>query len=284
MVKVRNSKLKAAVVLFVSIIVILSVVAGICLYHYIGIPKAVGDKEYKYKVKEISTEYNGITLYGKALIPIMDNEQKFKSVIYAHGANSNYKSDMTTLKSLAKSGVACYTFDFYGWTSKSTGPKGVKWFKGTPKKENDSYVNKVLQQVDDLNAVIKNVKSFDFVDESNIYLLGSSMGGVTVATCAATHTDEIKGIILQYPAIFLNEQAYETGAKYNVSNFKNRVLILQGNNDKIVPDEYSTELCNYYNSENEGQCQMIIYDGQPHVFTGKYKVIAAKDIYNFVKG
>lgn len=38
---------------------------------------------------------------------IGESGQKFKTVIYAHGANSNYKSDMTTLKSLAESGIAC---------------------------------------------------------------------------------------------------------------------------------------------------------------------------------
>ena len=48
--------------------------------------------------------------------------------IYAPGAESDYKADMTTLKSLAMSGVACYVFDFYGWTSRSTGPQGVHWF------------------------------------------------------------------------------------------------------------------------------------------------------------
>lgn len=278
----KNTKMKTVLFIMICIILILTIVAGICLYHFIGIPRCVGDKKYSYKTEKISVEYNGINLFGEALIPIGDSGQKFKTVIYAHGANSNYKSDMTTLKSLAKSGVACYTFDFYGWTSKSTGPKGAKWFKGTPMEDNDAYVNKVLLQVEDLNAVIKKVKTFDFADKDNIYLLGSSMGGVTVATCAATHSGDIKGIILQYPAIFLNEQAYESGAEYNVNNYKNPVLILQGNNDKIVPDRYSTELCNYYNSENKEHCKMIMYDGQPHVFTGKYKVIAAKDIFNFI--
>ena len=278
----KNTKMKTVLFIMICIILILAIVAGICLYHFIGIPRCVGDKKYSYKTEKISVEYNGINLFGEALIPIGVSGQKFKTVIYAHGANSNYKSDMTTLKSLAKSGVACYTFDFYGWTSKSTGPKGAKWFKGTPMEDNDAYVNKVLLQVEDLNAVIEKVKTFDFADKDNIYLLGSSMGGVTVATCAATHSGDIKGIILQYPAIFLNEQAYESEAEYNVDNYKNPVLILQGNNDKIVPDRYSTELCNYYNSENKEHCKMIMYDGQPHVFTGKYKVIAAKDIFNFI--
>jgi len=51
-------------------------------------------------------------LYGKALLP--DGDGPFPTVLYAHGAESDYKADMTTLKSLAMSGVAYYTFDFYG--------------------------------------------------------------------------------------------------------------------------------------------------------------------------
>lgn len=110
----KNKKMKTAFTIIVSIILILAIVAGICLYHFIGISKCVGEKKYSYKTEKISVEYNGINLYGEALIPISDSEQKFKTVIYAHGAESNYKSDITTLKSLAKSGIACYTFDFYG--------------------------------------------------------------------------------------------------------------------------------------------------------------------------
>ena len=60
------------------------------------------------------------------------------------------------------------------------------------------------------------------------------MGGVTVATCATTHSEDIRGIIFQYPAIFLNEQAYEVGAEYDVNRFENPVLLLQRDNDKIV--------------------------------------------------
>jgi len=100
-------KLKTFLVTAVCIAADLTIVAGICLYHYIGIPKWVGEKEYKYRTEKISVEYNGISLYGKSLVPVGESGQKFKTVIYAHGANSNYKSDMTTLKSLAESGIAC---------------------------------------------------------------------------------------------------------------------------------------------------------------------------------
>ena len=64
--------------------------------------------------------------------------------------------------------------------------------------------------------------------------------------------------------------------------FENPVLLLQGDKDKIVAKKYSDKLCEYYNSVNKNHCRMIIYGGQPHVFTGKYKVIAARDIYDFI--
>lgn len=45
----------------------------------------------------------------------------------------------------------------------------------------------------------------------------------------------------------------------------------------------SEELLNHYNKYNKKHAEMITYEGQPHVFTGPYKVKAAEDIYKFIK-
>lgn len=58
----------------------------------------------------------------------------------------------------------------------------------------DAYEKQVLEQVKDLNAVIEKVKTLDFVDTDNTFLLGSFMGGATVATAAVTHSDDIRTI------------------------------------------------------------------------------------------
>ena len=261
------------------IIAILTIITVLCLYRFIGISKCVGEEKYSYKRKTIRVKYDEINLYGQALIPKNDNTQsKFPTVIYAHGADSNYKSDIITLKSLAKSGIACYTFDFYGWTKRSTGPKGRYWFRKVPREGDNSYEQKVLQQVEDLNAVIEAVKEFSFVDEKQMYLLGSSMGGATVAAASVTHTQDIKGIILQYPAMNLVPEAMCAESAYDVHKYGNPVLLLQGTCDEIVPEAMSAQLSAYYSQ----QCKYIIYPGQPHVFSGKYKVIAAEEIYNFI--
>ena len=266
-----------------GVMLILALTAAICLYHYIGISKCVGEKSYNYQKKELHVKYDDIDLYGVALIPESRTQTTFPTVIFAHGAESDYKADMTTLKSLAKSGIACYTFDFYGWTKRSTGPKGVRWFHDVPRGVDNSYEQKVLQQTEDLNAVIEQVKKMDFVDTENIYLLGSSMGGATVASASVTHSKDIKGIVLQYPAINLVPDAMSEDAEHDVRKYENKVLLLQGTKDVIVPQKMSDKLAAYYNAYDTEKCNYIVYEGQPHVFTGKYKVIAAEEIYRFIR-
>ena len=266
-----------------GVMLILALTAAICLYHYIGISKCVGEKSYNYQKKELHVKYDDIDLYGVALIPESRTQTTFPTVIFAHGAESDYKADMTTLKSLAKSGIACYTFDFYGWTKRSTGPKGVRWFHDVPRGVDNSYEQKVLQQTEDLNAVIEQVKKMDFVDTENIYLLGSSMGGATVASASVTHSKDIKGIVLQYPAINLVPDAMLEDAEHDVRKYENKVLLLQGTKDVIVPQKMSDKLAAYYNAYDTEKCNYIVYEGQPHVFTGKYKVIAAEEIYRFIR-
>lgn len=261
---------------------IVAIVAVCCVLHFVGFSECVGSKKYDYTTQEIHVEHDGINLYGKTLVPKGESGAKYPTVIYAHGAESDYKADYTTLKSLAKSGIACYTFDFYGWTSRSTGPKGTKWFKGAPRGVDDAYEKQVLEQVKDLNAVIEKVKTFDFVDTDNIFLLGSSMGGATVATAAVTHSDDIRAIILQYPAINLNPDATVDGAAYDVNKYTRNVLLLQGTTDKIVPLSMSENLYAHYNKYTK-HCVMRVYEGEPHVFTGKYKVIAARAVYEFIQ-
>lgn len=259
----------------------LAVAAFVSIYHFVGFPKVVGETKYSYRTQEIHTVYDGIDLYGVALIPERDG--KLPVIIYAHGAESDYRSDMTTLKSLAMSGIAVYTFDFYGWTDRSTGPQGTHWFQNVPRGVDDAYEQQVLKQVRDLDAVIENVKTFDFVDTENIFLLGSSMGGATVATCAVTHSEDVRAIILQYPAIILNPDAMVEGAELDANRYTPDILILQGTEDVIVPLDVSEALTDYYNTLRPNHAQLVIYEGQPHVFTGKYKVEAAREIYRFVR-
>ena len=279
----KKKKKMAIIISSVGTFALIVAIVAVCFVsHFVGFSECVGSKKYDYTTREVHVEHDGINLYGKALVPKGEKGEKYPTVIYAHGAESDYKADYTTLKSLAKSGIACYTFDFYGWTSRSTGPKGTKWFKGAPRGVDDAYEKQVLEQVKDLNAVIEKVKTFDFVDTDNIFLLGSSMGGATVATAAVTHSEDIRAIILQYPAINLNPDAEVDGATYDANKYMKNVLMLTGTDDKITPLPLVQGLYDHYNKYTK-HATMRVYEGEPHVFTGKYKVIAARAVYEFIQ-
>ena len=127
------------------------------IYYKVGFPKCVGDKKYKFTKKEVHVEHDGINLYGRFLLP--KGDENFPTSIYVHGAESSYKEDKTTLKSLAMSGIAIYTQDFYGWSKKTTGPKSGGYFKKSKKGEN-AYENQVLGLDKDLDAVIGHVDRY----------------------------------------------------------------------------------------------------------------------------
>ena len=275
-----KKKLIIIISIIVSVLIIIAVVVVVLYYYFIGFPRCVGDKEYDYSNEEIHVEHDGINLYGRFLLP--EGDELFPLVVYAHGAESDYKADMTTLKSLAMSGIAAYTFDFYGWSTRTKGPKSGDWFKESDK-DTKAYENQVLEQVKDLDAVVNKVKTFGHIDVNNIYIIGSSMGGATTAASSVNHSNDVKAIILQYPAINLVPEAKVDNAELDVNKFINKVLILQGTSDKIVPLSMSQELLAHYNKYDNEHANMITYDGQPHVFTGPYKVRAAEDIYKFIK-
>ena len=87
--------------------IIITIVVELMIYYKVGFPKCVGDKKYKFTNKEVHVEHDGINLYGRFLLP--KGDENFPTSIYVHGAESSYKEDMTTLKSLAMSGIAIYT-------------------------------------------------------------------------------------------------------------------------------------------------------------------------------
>ena len=276
-----KKKMKVILIIICTVILVLGISVSIAVGHFVGFPECVGEKKTAFHTEEIHVQHDGIDLYGIALIP--DGDGPFPTVIYAHGAESDHKADMTTLKSLTMSGIACYTFDFYGWSTRSTGPQKGDWFKNQPRGVDERYEKQVLEQVKDLNAVIETVKGFNFVDANRLYLLGSSMGGATVAACSVTHSEDIRAIILQFPAINLVPTATVDGGEYDVNQYTPDVLLLQGTEDTIVPQSMSDALAVHYNQLRPDPCRYVVYERQPHVFTGKYKVEAAREIYRFIQ-
>ena len=107
---------------------------------------------------------------------------------------------------IAKMGYAAYCFDFCGGSDKS-------------KSGGSTDDMTVFTEVEDLRAVVKTVKSLGYVEPSEVYLLGSSQGGLVSALLADECPDDFAGMILFYPAFNIPEMVSKFSGFGNWGDF-----------------------------------------------------------------
>lgn len=197
-------------------------------------------------------------------------------VILSHGFNGCGNDFSEYGKVLAQNGIGACVFDFCGGSLRS-------------KSDLSTTEMTVFTEKEDLLAVI------DFIEKQSatqsIFLFGASMGGLVSALCANDYADKIQGMILLYPALCVadnwNEQFpdikdipdvhnvwevpigkafFETLHNFNVfehiDKFKKDVLIIHGDEDKIVPLEYSQKANGIYKDS-----KLKIFQGEGHGFS-----------------
>ena len=202
-----------------------------------------------------------LNIYGKFYYPEgFDASQKYPVVIMSHGLGS--RAEMVERakwpKAVTEKGFIAYAFDFCGGGMNSLS-------------DGDFMEMSVLTEASDLNAVIDFVKSQAYADPDNLFLLGQSQGGFVSAITAASRPDEIKAMVLVYPALCLVDDLHEfvpdlaevtgdtvetamgtLGAVYardaydidvmnEIAKYTGDVMIIHGLNDKTVPYSYSLE-------------------------------------------
>ncbi len=290
--KMKKSRKKVILSIVVGLLVILSVTAVLNARRYFGSPEEVSSVIYEYETKEISCSNDGKNIYGVAYIP-KDAGEKMPTVIFSHGYNGTYKNTDMISKSLAMSGIATYNFDFCGGSGRSNS-------------DGEMTEMSVFTEKNDLNAVIDMVKTLDFVDEDNLFLFGESQGGFVSAITAAERNDEIKGMMLLYPAFCIPDDAqekYDTvdqipetikfmgrtiGKKYydelldynvydHIDNYTKDVIIFHGDSDTIVNLSYSQKAVEIYQ-----KAELKVFEGEGHGFTASAKSDVAKMAYNFI--
>lgn len=235
---------------------------------------------------EISKE-NGLVIRGLVYRP--DADGAFPTVIFSHGFNSNYRELMHHGEGYAENGLVCIFFDFCG---------------GGMESESDGSLQDmtVMTEAADLVAVLEAAKCFSYVDPEKIYLQGESQGGFVSAIVGRAYNEDVKGLILWYPAFVIPDDAkrrielgessimgielspyYDNAAKdIDVKDlqlgFGKPVLIIHGNKDEVVPIEYSrTAAANY------GYATLKEVKGAGHGFEGKDSEMAREVSIDFVK-
>ena len=238
--------------------------------------------------EELYAEAQGKKIYGYITAPKNYKDQKLPTIVISHGFGGNAERGDYYAQSLAKEGYVAYSFDFMGG--------------------NNILKMSVFTEVDDLDVVVNTLKNKNFVDKDNIFLLGQSQGGVVSTIEGAKLKNEIKGLILVFPAFVLfddarelfksvsdipevyNHRGNEVGKVYfeksldydvynDMKNYDGKVLIVHGTSDNVAPISYLHRAI-----ETFKDAKLKEVPGAGHGFRGAQQEEVAKTIVNFVKG
>ena len=140
---------------------------------------------------EVWSERDGNRIFGMMYYNSASSKKQ-PAVILSHSSSLTHEAMSGYALAIAKMGYAAYCFDFCGGSYKS-------------KSDGKTDEMTVFTEVEDLRSVVKTVKSQANVEVSQVYLLGSSQGGLVSALLADECPDDFAGMILFYPAFNIPE-------------------------------------------------------------------------------
>ncbi len=246
----------------------------------------------KYSIVEKEIQNNQNKIFGTAYMPITDKTTPI--VIFSHGYNGRYNDFCHVMEYLAERGIASYGFDFCGASVHSK--SSMKTTEMT-----------IYTEVSDLKAVLNDVRTWETIDSSRIYLFGASQGGMVSALTAAECIEEVKGLMLLYPAFCIADDWREKFASVEdipeevelwgnmlgrkffteirdlnpfdiIGKFAKKVEIYHGDKDDIVNLEYAKKAQKTYEDAN-----LIIFPGEGHGFSPEGEKKVAEYVYQFVE-
>ena len=228
-------------------------------------------------------------IYGEAFIPM--KEGPFPLLIFSHGYG--YTLSFLEPEKLALNGIAVYQFEFCGGSPNS-------------KSEGKPTEMSVLTEAEDLECVINQMKTQNFVDKNKIYLSGCSQGGFVTIIVGEKLQNEIKGLFLYCPFLkikdiekkfFMKKEIpnifrfgnMEISKKYfedvrecdiysAIKNIKIPFLYYHGDKDEIVDVEYAYKAQKYFG--NNGKLVILKNSGHRLNYGNEDRLFS--DITNFI--
>ena len=279
-----------------EIIIIVLLLVALMVFNYVkyvGKPVQLTEEPCKIKVQELCLGQEGSKIYGRLWLP-EGKEGKLPTVICSHGLNSSYRGTEHMIgKALAKCGFAVYCYDFRGGSTYSKS-------QGSPADMS------VFTEQDDLNRVMDHIRTLPMVDTDRLFLMGESQGGFVSAITADKRSEEIRAMVLYYPAFCIPEDARnrypnleaipeKTGKRGNmmgkayheklfdyevydhIAGFKKTVLIIHGDRDKVVKLHYAQRAEQVFPN-----ARLKVLQGQGHGFNPAGVEAAAHMVYDFL--
>lgn len=248
-----------------------------------------------------SCQRDGLTLRGTEYRPEGDN---LPIAIVCHGFMANQKTVQHYAKLFAGLGYAAYCFDFSG---------GCVMLGKSDGRTTDMSV---LTEGRDLKAVIDYTRGLPYTNAENVTLMGCSQGGFVSALVAAELKQQVKKLVLFYPALCIPDDARAGKmmfAKFDPKNlsevircgpmklgrcyvsdvldmdpyeaireYTGDVLIVHGNADKIVHTSYANHAYETYLNRKTGSVSLRLIDGGGHMFSKKHDALAMEELTQFL--
>jgi len=221
-------------------------------------------------------------------------EGKVPVVVFSHGYNG-FKMDFDeTAKYLAERGIASFCYTFCGGSTRDT--------SGMPTTDMT-----IFSEVENLETVLAYVKELPQIDAGNIFTFGGSQGGLVTALTCDERSEEIRGMMLLFPAFCIPENwteryadkadipeelefwgmklghgffesihGYDVFSK--VGKYENNVLIMHGDKDPIVAMGYSERMVDSYK-----KVRLEVFEGEGHGFSPEGNRVMTEMVYEFVK-
>lgn len=254
---------------------------------------SLSETPFAYTVTELPVETGDKSIYGKLYLP--EGDGPFPTVVMCHGFNSNEGSWAYTANVLAGSGFACYAFDFCGGNTLKRSSGGTTSMSALTEKQ-------------DLFDVMDAIKGQPFCDTERFFLMGESLGGLVTALAVAERGDEVRAVVLHYPAFSMVAGAKETYATVEdiptrlrfsgvaigpqfygdvldidldavMAAYAGPVRILHGDADELVPLASSEAA-----AETFPNAELTVMPGQGHGFDEASKLAAAEIAYELFSG
>ena len=145
----------------------------------------------KYTERVFECKRGDLTIRGTEYRP---QGESLPAIIVSHGFMANQDSVREYAKAMAEDGFCAYCFDFCGGSAMKNQSDG------------ESTQMSVLTEVKDLEAVLAYVESLPYIQDG-VVLMGCSQGGFVSALTAVKHPEEVKKLILFYPALCIPDDA-----------------------------------------------------------------------------
>lgn len=132
----------------------------------------------------------GRRIFSLSFIP--EGPGPWPTILICHGFGGSHRDNLNCAERYMAAGYAVCSMDFCG---------------GSPTTLSDGKTTEMspMTELADLLAVFPQLKAQAFVKKDEIYLWGESQGGFVAAMGAARLKEQVKGLILLYPALLYQE-------------------------------------------------------------------------------